>query len=63
VEKRLIVKSSFDFDDISAEQKRLRRRETQARGAEAAEIAARARRILAAADRAALREKRDRPTS
>jgi hypothetical protein len=54
------VKSSFDSDDISPlECTALMRREANALRAEAAEIAARARRILASAYRAALRKKRD----
>jgi len=64
VEKRRFVRSSFDSDDISPlERAALVRREANALRAEAAEIAARARRILASAYRTALREKRDRPAS
>jgi hypothetical protein len=56
------VKSPFDSDDISAEQKRFMRRQARAQRAEAAEITARFRRILASTYRGALREKRDPPS-
>jgi len=56
------MKSPFDSDGISAEQRRLMRRQARAQHAEAAEIAARFRRILASVYRGALREKRDPPS-